>query len=60
VVNVLHGTLDRIRRKKDGGGRNVLGQGLRSVLGQKKISSLADKLDLIRKQVDTALLISLR
>ncbi|KAH7388775.1 hypothetical protein BKA66DRAFT_511136 [Pyrenochaeta sp. MPI-SDFR-AT-0127] len=60
VANTIHATINRIKRKKDGGGRNAFDQGLRSVLKQKEVSSLAKRLGQIRKQVDTTLLVSLR
>jgi hypothetical protein len=60
VATSIHEAIDHVRRKKDGGERTALGQGLRSVLDQKKISLLTERLDQIRKQVDTTLLISLR
>ncbi|KAF2803249.1 uncharacterized protein BDZ99DRAFT_576168 [Mytilinidion resinicola] len=59
ATNLLE-KLDRVKRKKDGGKRNALNQGIRSILEQKEVSGLADRLDQIRKQVDTALLLSLR
>ena len=60
IANTLRTTLDGLRHKRHGGKRNAFDQGLRSVLQQKKIVDIADRLDAIRKQVDTAILFSLR
>lgn len=60
IANTLRTTLDGLRHKKDDGKRNAFDQGLRSVLQQEKIVEIADRLDAIRKQVDTAILFSLR
>jgi len=60
VANTLRVTLNKIRFNGNGGERSVLKQGFRTVLEQKTIKDLADKLDSIRKQVDTALLVSLQ
>jgi hypothetical protein len=60
VATSIHEAIDDVRRKKDGGERTAFGQGLRTVLDQKKISLLTERLNQIRKQVDTTLLISLR
>jgi hypothetical protein len=60
IAKVVCEAVDDIRLRTDGSQRTALSQGLRSVLGQKKISSLTARLDQMRKQVDTALLVSLR
>jgi len=60
VAADLREMLNKVKLKKDGRQRGALNQGLRSVLEQKNISALKEKLDEIRKQIDTALLISLR
>ncbi|KAF1837270.1 hypothetical protein BDW02DRAFT_175185 [Decorospora gaudefroyi] len=60
VAKTLHATLHQVKRKKDGDKRNAFSQGLRSVLKQSTITALKDRLNSIRKQIDTALLISLR
>ncbi|KAI4614872.1 hypothetical protein J4E80_006376 [Alternaria sp. BMP 0032] len=64
VAKILQATLDQAKRSHDVDEQTVLAQGLRSVLslyyGQKTICDLADKLGSIRKQVDAALLASLR
>ncbi|KAH6860686.1 hypothetical protein BKA58DRAFT_38117 [Alternaria rosae] len=63
-ARLLQATLDQAKRNNDVDERTVLAQGLRSVLNlyysQKTICDLADKLGSIRKQVDVALLASLR
>ncbi|KAI4914379.1 uncharacterized protein J4E92_009578 [Alternaria infectoria] len=64
VAKILQATLDQAKRDDDVNEETVLAQGLRSVLSlyysQKTICDLADKLGSIRKQVDVALLASLR
>ncbi|KAI4695626.1 hypothetical protein J4E81_005952 [Alternaria sp. BMP 2799] len=64
VAKILQATLDQAKRDNDVGEETVLAQGLRSILSlyysQKTICDLADKLGSIRKQVDVALLASLR
>jgi hypothetical protein len=60
VATSIGDAIDHVKRKSDGSERTALGQGLRSVLDQKKLSALTERLDQIRKQVDTTLLISLR
>lgn len=56
----LRDMLIKVKLKKDGSERSVLDQGLRNALEQKKILALKEKLDEIRKQIDTTLLVSLR
>jgi hypothetical protein len=56
----LRTTLDRVKYNTDGKERRVFVQGLRSVMEHKNISTLTVRLDEIRKQVDTTLLVSLR
>ncbi|KAI4912891.1 hypothetical protein J4E90_006299 [Alternaria incomplexa] len=64
VAKILQATLDQAKRDNDVDQQKVLAQELRSVLSlyysQKTICDLADKLGSIRKQVDVALLASLR
>ncbi|KAI4917469.1 hypothetical protein J4E85_009988 [Alternaria conjuncta] len=64
VAKILQATLDQAKRNHDVDEQTVLAQGLRSILSlyysQKTICDLADKLGSIRKQVDVALLASLR
>jgi len=64
VAKILQATLDQAKRDDDMDEGTVLAQGLRSVLSlyysQKTICDLTDKLGSIRKQVDVALLVSLR
>lgn len=60
VVITLRGVLNSVEVKKDGTQRSPLDQGFRSVLEQKKIATLKQRLDDIRKQIDTTLLVSLR
>jgi hypothetical protein len=60
IATELQGILARIKRSKKGKERAVLSQGLISALGQKKIKSLADKLDRIRQEINSALLVSLQ
>jgi uncharacterized protein Yka (UPF0111/DUF47 family) len=60
VATSISEAIDHVKRRSDGSERTALGQGLRSVLDQKKLSALTERLDQIRKQVDTTLLISLR
>ena len=64
VAKILQATLDQAKRDDDVDEETVLAQGLRSVLSlyysQKTICHLEDKLGSIRKQVDVALLASLR
>ncbi|KAI8936526.1 hypothetical protein NX059_006930 [Plenodomus lindquistii] len=59
VADTLYGILDGVKHKKSGEDRNSFGQGLRSVLVQNKLSELKGKLDLIRSQVDTSLLVAI-
>lgn len=56
----LRMVLDKVRLDQNGGRRNPLDQGFRSVLEQNNISALKNRLDEIRKQVDTTLLVSIR
>jgi len=64
MAKILQATLDQAKRDNDVNEETVPAQGLRSVLslyyGQKTICGLADKLGAIRKQVNVALLASLR
>jgi len=64
VAKILQATLDQAKRDNDADEETVLAQGLCSILSlyysQKTICDLADKLGSIRKQVDVALLASLR
>ncbi|KAI4646165.1 uncharacterized protein J4E79_010674 [Alternaria viburni] len=64
VAKILQATLDQAKRDNDVDEQTVLSQGLRSILSlyysQKTICDLADKVGSIRKQVDVALLASLR
>ncbi|KAI4708285.1 hypothetical protein J4E89_006907 [Alternaria sp. Ai002NY15] len=64
VAKILQSTLDQAKRDNAVDKETVLAQGLRSILNlyysQKTICDLADKLGSIRKQVDVALLASLR
>ncbi|KAI4687876.1 uncharacterized protein J4E88_003469 [Alternaria novae-zelandiae] len=64
VAKILQATLDQAKRDNAVDKETVLAQGLRSILNlyysQKTICDLADKLGSIRKQVDVALLASLR
>ncbi|KAH7119118.1 hypothetical protein B0J11DRAFT_441007 [Dendryphion nanum] len=59
VASSLRAKLDNISRRTDGASRNALDQAFRSVWKQNEISTLCNRLDAIRKQVDTALLVSL-
>jgi hypothetical protein len=56
----LRKLLNKVKFNKNGDQRMALGQGLRSVLEQNNISALKARLDEIRKQVDTTLLVALR
>lgn len=60
LASALDQTLKRCRVKKDGSQRSALSQGLRSVLQQKNLTALKQKLDELRKQIDTTLLIAVR
>jgi ribosomal protein L17 len=60
LANELNQTLKACRVKKDGSQRSALSQGLRSVLEQKSLTTLKQKLDELRKQIDTTLLIAIR
>ncbi|KAH4843293.1 hypothetical protein HBI25_223290 [Parastagonospora nodorum] len=60
LANELNQTLKACRVKKDGSQRGALSQGLRSVLEQKSLTTLKQKLDELRKQIDTTLLITIR
>ena len=64
VAKILQATLDQAKRNHDVGEQTVLDHGLRSVLclyyNQKTISAFLDTLNSVRKQVDIALLASLK
>ncbi|KAF2856080.1 hypothetical protein T440DRAFT_438724 [Plenodomus tracheiphilus IPT5] len=60
VANTLHQVLTDVKRTKSGHDRNPFDQGLRSVFIQKRLSELKERLDLIRKQFDTTLLVTLK
>ena len=64
MAKILQATLDQAKRDNNVNEETVPAQGLRSVLslyyGHKTICGLADKLRSIRKQVNVALLASLR
>jgi hypothetical protein len=60
IAAILQSKLDQLKRL-DGGGRwSAIQQGFRTVFAQKAILALAGQLELLRKQIDTALLVSLR
>ncbi|KAH7086405.1 hypothetical protein FB567DRAFT_580552 [Paraphoma chrysanthemicola] len=60
VAGKLRDMINKVKIREDGTRRTALGQGFRSVIQQKNITALNDKLDGIRKQIDTTVLLSLR
>jgi hypothetical protein len=56
----LREVLKNLKSRNDGSDRGAVAHALRSVLGEKKVTALKEKLDEIRKQIDTTLLVALR
>lgn len=56
----LRKALKSLKSRKDGSDRSAVGHAFRSVLGEKEVTVLKEKLDEIRKQIDTTLLVALR
>lgn len=56
----LRGTLQKIKLKRDGRRRRALDQSLRSMLEQSRINEIKQKLNELRKQIDTTLLVAIR
>lgn len=60
IAATLQSKLNRVKLPAEGGKLDAFQQAFRTVFAQKEIDALVMELDSIRKQVDTALLISLR
>ncbi|KAH7068640.1 hypothetical protein FB567DRAFT_457239 [Paraphoma chrysanthemicola] len=60
IATELRALLANVKHKRDGRQRNAIQQGFRGVLEQKNVDALNQRLDDIRKQIDTTLLVSLR